>query len=208
MDDDRPLPAINIWTFFALAALDIAANAAAGPAAVATAVHVSGGVLTARALQLGALAGVTKSGVLAFVEFVAYAGIPTPAWMLLILLASSFGICVLVTAEISNLVLGETAGGLTGGKPQVQIFIMGLDALGGYVFARMAHNEGHDICAYNVAAAAGAVYGAITGFFHTVIGCMAGITHTTSTNGHYVTTNIFGTTSGYDENWQRNAGFW
>jgi hypothetical protein len=34
------------------------------------------------------------------------------------------------------------AGGLTGGKPQVQIFIMGLDALGGYVFARMAHNEG------------------------------------------------------------------
>ncbi|KAJ5880907.1 uncharacterized protein N7473_011960 [Penicillium subrubescens] len=233
MNDDRPLPAINIWTFVALAALDIAANAAAGPAAVATAVHVSGGVLTARALQLGALAGVTKSGVLAFVEFVAYAGIPAPAWMLLILLASSFGICVLVTAEISNLVLGETpsglliaavvaaiplggecigiyqsAGGLTGGKPQAQIFIMGLDALGGYVFARMAHNEGHDICAYNVAAAAGAVYGAITGFFHTVIGCMAGITHTTSTNGHYVTTNIFGTTSGYDENWQRNAGFW
>lgn len=28
--------------------------------------------------------------------------------MLLILLASSFGICVLVTAEISNLVLGES----------------------------------------------------------------------------------------------------
>lgn len=112
---------------------------------------------------------------------------------------------------------------------------MGLDALGGYVFARMAHNEGinsltasfsanppyvtsaykstnsspgkigHDICAYNVAAAAGAVYGAITGFFHTVIGCMAGFTHTTSTNGHYVTSNIFGTTSGYDENWQRNS---
>lgn len=65
-------------------------------------------MLTARALQLGALGGVTKSGVLAFVEFIAYAGIPTPAWMLLILLASSFGICVLVTAEISNLVLGES----------------------------------------------------------------------------------------------------
>ena len=50
----------------------------------------------------------TKSGVLAFVEFIAYAGIPTPAWILLMLLASSFGICVLVTAEISNLVLGES----------------------------------------------------------------------------------------------------
>lgn len=97
-----------VRTFFALAALDIAANAAAGPAAVATAIHLSGAELTARALQLGALAGVTKSGVLAFVEFIAYAGIPTPAWILLMLLASSFGICVLVTAEISNLVLGES----------------------------------------------------------------------------------------------------
>lgn len=97
-----------VWTFFALAALDIATNAAAGPAAVATAIHVNGSELTARALQLGALAAVTKSGVLIFVEFLAYAGLPTAAWILLILLASSFGICVLVTAEISNLVLGES----------------------------------------------------------------------------------------------------
>ena len=127
-DMDRVLPSINsefpshaatpsapvsqfcllVWTFFALAALDIAVNAAAGPAAVATACHVNGSALTARALQLGALAGVTKSGVLAFVEFLGYAGLPTPAWMLLLLFASSFGICVLVTAEISNLVLGES----------------------------------------------------------------------------------------------------
>lgn len=108
-DLDRPLTCYTtVWTFFALAALDIAANAAAGPAAVATAIHMTGGLLTARALQLGALAGVTKSGVLAFIEFLAYAGIPTPAWILLILLGSSFGICVLVTAEISNLVLGES----------------------------------------------------------------------------------------------------
>lgn len=98
----------TVWTFFALSALDIATNAAAGPAAVATAIHMTGGVLTARALQLGALAGVTKSGVLAFIEYLAYAGVPTPAWILLILLGSSFGICVLVTAEISNLVLGES----------------------------------------------------------------------------------------------------
>jgi hypothetical protein len=59
-------------------------------------------------LQLGALAGVTKSGVLAFVEFAGYAGLPTPAWILLVLMASAFGICVLITAEISNLVLGES----------------------------------------------------------------------------------------------------
>lgn len=34
------------------------------------------------------------------------------------------------------------AGGLAGGEVQSQAFVMGLDALGGYVFARMAHNGG------------------------------------------------------------------
>jgi hypothetical protein len=97
-----------VWTFFALAALDIAANAAAGPAAVATAAHVNGSPLTARAMQVAALAGITKSGVLAFVEFAGFAGLPTPAWILLVLVASSFGICVLITAEVSNLILGES----------------------------------------------------------------------------------------------------
>lgn len=97
-----------VWTFFALAALDIAVNAAAGPAAVATAAHVNGSSLTAKAMQTAAIAGVTKSGVLAFVEFVGYAGLPTPAWILLVLLTSSFGVCVLITAEVSNLVLGES----------------------------------------------------------------------------------------------------
>ncbi|KAJ6190589.1 hypothetical protein N7519_000610 [Penicillium mononematosum] len=75
--DNTNRPAINIWMFFALAALDLAANAAAGPAAVATAAHVNGSPMTARAMQIGALAGVTKSGVLIFVEFAAYAGLPT-----------------------------------------------------------------------------------------------------------------------------------
>lgn len=34
------------------------------------------------------------------------------------------------------------AGGPRGGRPTIQVFVLGLDALGGYVFARMAHNEG------------------------------------------------------------------
>jgi hypothetical protein len=46
-----------------------------------------------------------------------------------------------------------------------RIVSVGLNALGGYVFARMAHNGGYDICPYNVAAAAGAVYGLVPGFF-------------------------------------------
>jgi amino acid transporter len=88
---------------FPLAALDIAANAA-----VATAAYVNGSPLTARVLQLGALAGITKSGILAFVEIVGYARLPTPAWILLVLISSAFGICVLITAEICSLVQGES----------------------------------------------------------------------------------------------------
>lgn len=37
------------------------------------------------------------------------------------------------------------AGGLTGGKAGAQISVMGFDALGGYVFARMAHNMGESL---------------------------------------------------------------
>lgn len=123
------------------------------------------------------------------------------------------------------------AGGLAGSKEGAQFFLVGLDALGGYVFARMAHNEGMplrpisthpthnliknsptritrltcyltptgiDICPYNVAAAAGAVYGVITGFFHTIIGCLASCTETRTINGHFRKSNVFGTVTGYD----------
>lgn len=41
--------------------------------------------------------------------------------------------------------LSTAAGGLAGGKAGAQIFVMGLDALGGYVFARMAHNMGSSL---------------------------------------------------------------
>ncbi|KAJ5419318.1 uncharacterized protein N7487_002868 [Penicillium crustosum] len=271
--DNVNRPAINIWTFFALAALDVAVNAAAGPAAVATAAHVNGSPLTARAMQIGALAGVTKSGVLAFVEFAGFAGLPTPAWILLILVASCFGICVLVTAEVSNLVLGETPSALLIAAVVAAIPLAGecmglyqcksiffacsspllilicISAAGGYMVANLRHNFvlwasmlwedtsllvwhitkvsyclslimkalgatlfavldafGYDICAYNVAAAAGAVYGVITGFFHVILGCMAGFTSYESTNGHYEIRNVFGTARGYNPNWNNNIG--
>jgi hypothetical protein len=44
--------------------------------------------------------------------------------------------------KASLTMLFPAAGGLAGGKAGGQIFVMGLDALGGYVFARMAHNMG------------------------------------------------------------------
>lgn len=66
---------------------------------------------------------------------------------------------------------------------------------------------GYDICPYNVAAAAGAVYGAITGFFHVILGCIAGFTIYESTNGNYEIRNAFGTARGYNPNWQRDIGY-
>lgn len=99
------------------------------------------------------------------------------------------------------LTFDPAAGGLYGGKPQTQACVMGLDALGGYVFARMAHNGGYDICPYKVAAAAGAVYGVITGFFHMILGCMASCSSFESRNGHYTMRNIFGVARGYDDSW-------
>jgi hypothetical protein len=65
---------------------------------------------------------------------------------------------------------------------------------------------GYDICPYKVAAAAGAVYG-VTGFFHTILGCMAGFTSYHSVNGHYTMRNIFGETRGYDRNWHGNISW-
>jgi hypothetical protein len=41
-----------------------------------------------------------------------------------------------------TLICVSAAGGLYGGQAQSQLFVLGLDALGGYVFARMAHNGG------------------------------------------------------------------
>ena len=73
----------------------------------------------------------------------------------------------------------------------IAFFLIGLDALSGYVFARMAHNEGrfrpphsnldfwlttqgYDICAYNAAAAAGAVYGTLTCVKALITWCIKG----------------------------------
>jgi len=67
-----------------------------------------------------------------------------------------------------------------------------------------------DICAYDAAAAVGAVCGTITGVIHGLIGCMAGCKSPVSVNNHTTVTNMFGTVSYYDPNWIWNThnGFW
>jgi hypothetical protein len=63
---------------------------AAGPAAAFAA---RSSAARAKNVHTKVKAGVTKSGVLAFVEFAAYAGLPTAAWILLALVASHCSRC-------------------------------------------------------------------------------------------------------------------
>ncbi|KAK2050756.1 hypothetical protein LZ31DRAFT_4973 [Colletotrichum somersetense] len=53
------------------------------------------------------------------------------------------------------------------------IFLVATDALGGYVFARMAANQGMPISNYHAACSTGAVYGTLTFLSRSMTGCVA-----------------------------------
>ncbi|KAL8339922.1 hypothetical protein RB601_006174 [Gaeumannomyces tritici] len=190
-----------VLLFLALSAVDVALNAAAGPAAVATGAHVNdsssgGDGASGRALGIGAVSGATKAGILAFVGFLEFADIGVASRMLLIIVATVFGLSVLITAQVCSVVLGETPSellkaALVAALPLqfesvgmyissshhreenksgslrtlsgTYIQIIGWDALGGYTFARMAENLGRPVCSPAAAAAAGGVYGVLSG---------------------------------------------
>ncbi|KAL8399961.1 hypothetical protein RB594_000387 [Gaeumannomyces avenae] len=204
---------LTVLLFLALSAVDVALNAAAGPAAVATGAHVNdssggGDGASGRALGIGAVSGATKAGVLAFVGFLEFADIGVASRMLLIIVATVFGLSVLITAQVCSVVLGEsqlsffssffffsffsirTPQGRSCCRPAAPIRerwhvhlhhreenksgsfrtlsgtyiqIIGWDALGGYTFARMAENLGRPVCSPAAAAAAGGVYGVLSG---------------------------------------------
>jgi hypothetical protein len=97
-----------VLIYFALSAIDIGFNAAGGAAAVATGAHVSGLPLTDRMLGIGAVAGVTKAGILAFFGLLKFSSINIGVYMILLVVASMFGICVLITVQVANTVLGDS----------------------------------------------------------------------------------------------------
>jgi hypothetical protein len=87
--------------------VDLAINAAAGAAAAATGAHVNGTPLTEKILQLGALGGVIKSGVLNFAILIASTtGFFTS--LLLVIITSSFGVTLLVTLALTQKVMYES----------------------------------------------------------------------------------------------------
>ena len=61
-----------------------------------------------RILRLGTLAGLMKSGILSFASFGSYfGGWNIGMWLILVLVSSGFGICVLIVTVISNATLGN-----------------------------------------------------------------------------------------------------
>lgn len=98
-----------MWGFGLLVLLDLAMHAGAGAAAVSVGAKGNGLPVTTRALQLGALAAITKAGMTTFREAVLKGHVNFAFSVLMFVLTSSFGICPLLVTEVGNLALGEGA---------------------------------------------------------------------------------------------------
>ena len=178
----------RILIFTLITILDLGFNAAAGAAAVAAGAQKNGLVENSWVLPdiiaLGALAGTMKSGILALpAAGRKFGGLSWAMSLILFILFNPFGICTLIVASICQRVLdGEVPkelliAGLVTALPLSAemvypeavtlsrigtVTLIGWDALAGYTFARMAENQGFVVCGWADAAAAGAVYGALS----------------------------------------------
>jgi hypothetical protein len=82
-------------------------NAAAGAATATVGAHLNGVPITTKVLRVAAVAGITKSATTSFRELVAKMKVNLAFEMMIMLVFSSFGICLVVTAEISNSAYGR-----------------------------------------------------------------------------------------------------
>jgi hypothetical protein len=82
-------------------------NAAAGAAAATVGARLNGVPITTKVLGVAAVAGITKSAITTFNEIVGKVKVNFAFRITLLLLFSSFGICLVVTAEISNSAYGR-----------------------------------------------------------------------------------------------------
>jgi hypothetical protein len=101
-------PNHKVLAFALLSAFDLAMNAAAGSAAATVGAHLNSVQVTGTMVRLGALAGLTKAAVSTFREVVLSIRVNFIFYVLLLLLFSSFGVSIVVTAEVCNLAIGES----------------------------------------------------------------------------------------------------
>lgn len=87
--------------------LEMAVNAAAGPAAVAVGAHVNGSAITKQALAAGAAASVSRGVITALIAVFGFTNINPRARYAVVCLCCSFVAPVAVTAWVSRWLLGE-----------------------------------------------------------------------------------------------------
>ncbi|KAF7523780.1 hypothetical protein G7054_g11647 [Neopestalotiopsis clavispora] len=193
-------------------------HAAAGAAAARVGADLNKATATSLVIQMGALAGATKAAMTSFREIVSLSSVNLVFRILLMLLTSSFGVCALLVTEVGNIVLGDTPKQLViaavvaavplifemirniqpvqdqDGKTEYYrwvyaIFLIPADALGGYVFARVAANQGMPISNYHAACSAGAVFGTLTWLSRALTGIVAMLQSSRDDGRH---SNVFG----------------
>ncbi|KAK6523315.1 hypothetical protein TWF281_001294 [Arthrobotrys megalospora] len=185
--EDEALIRFGIFVVFAVKQLLL--SLAAGPAAVAMGAHANGSPLTDTMLKIGFIASVTKAGMEAFVGFVACGGRKVAVLLIVALLFTTTGMAILITAQVSQMVLGEIQKELiiaaavasiplmvdiqlTCGIDLTPLTKIGMTALAGYVFVRMGNNQGIHICSYHAAMSAGAVYATVFAPVDLVLGTL------------------------------------
>ncbi|KAL3462437.1 hypothetical protein BJX64DRAFT_259138 [Aspergillus heterothallicus] len=187
----RSLP-LQLVIFAATTVFDVGLTAGAAAAATAVGAHMAGQPLTGQALHAAVVGGVAKSGSMAVHGLVSFAlyGNVAAVLALPLLMLMSFGTNVLVAAVVSFQLLDKVPSELpiaavVASMPlclsfawyygafnvPITFFTLAFDVLGAFTFARMAGNLGYPVCSGSTAAAAGAVFGAISTMGSTLLGC-------------------------------------
>jgi hypothetical protein len=86
----------------------MAFNVSAGAAAAAAGAHANGSMVTHRVASLGALAGLTKSGIVTFVGLTKYLRLGPILDFPFQLLGSGLVVCLLVTLQVSGMAMGQS----------------------------------------------------------------------------------------------------
>lgn len=104
----HPTDIFPVAAIIFLASIDLALNVSAGAAAAHVGANLNHKAVTSQILRIGAQAGAIKSAITTFREVVLMANINFVFRILMLLTFSSFGICLVLTAQVSNQVLGES----------------------------------------------------------------------------------------------------
>jgi len=97
-----------VSAFILWSLIDIAINVSAGAAAAAAGAHANGSIVTHRVTSLGALAGLTKSGIVTFVELTKYLHLGPILDFPFQILRSGLVVCLLVTLQVSGMAMGQS----------------------------------------------------------------------------------------------------